>query len=93
MGMIVVELRSQLSETFGQDRFEIRFDGGDITVEIILERLVAGHTVGEASAENRKLLNGKLRNAMFVCHNRVIRMASPLGDGDTLMVYPHVFGG
>ena len=93
MGMIFVELRTQLSETFGQNRFAIPFDGSETTVEIVLERLVARHPVPEPAAENRKLLSGKLRNTMFVCHKRVVRMATPLGDGDTLMIYPHVFGG
>jgi molybdopterin converting factor small subunit len=93
MSTIIVELRSQLSVIFGKDRFELHFDGSQVSVGAILERLLAANPGSESAMHDRRLLNGRLPKAMFVANDRVLHAESQLRDGDTLKVFPHIFGG
>jgi molybdopterin converting factor small subunit len=83
---IHVELRSRFAEELGQDRFALDFDGEDVSVEAIMEKLFA-EKPGSVAVKDR------LPQAMFVSDNRVLRAESRLRDGDILKVFPHIFGG
>jgi hypothetical protein len=93
MSTIIVELRSQFSEIFGHSQIAMQFDSREVSLGTIMERMFAENPGSESEMKERKLLNGRLPSAMFVSKNRILRAESLLGDGDTLMVFPHIFGG
>jgi len=93
MGTINVELRSQYREVFGRSRITVHFDNPEVSVEEIMERMFAENIGSLPESKDRKPGGGRQSRAMFVSNDHILRGNSLLRDGDTLTVFPLMFGG